>query len=294
MCNKKFGQNQFHAFMKQDWDILIEELPVHVFIKDTEGRYVLTSRLCEVLAGGDGQESIRGKTDAEVQRDPELGRRFLQEDLEIVRTGREFRYMQEITQDGEPFFYEIHRKPLRRRNGEIFGILGAVTDMTDLIRTRREMEYMSQTDYMTGVYNRAFLDRRKAAIRDSEYPMAVIVTDVDDLKKINDTYGHDRGDAVILAHVENLRRHLDLEDEIVRFGGDEFLIFCPRTDEAEAEQLIRRMQSTEKEYRDGTVWLSASYGCSVIRDGGSSADEAIKHADMMMYRQKQAGGRVYE
>lgn len=290
MCNEKFGKNQFHAFMKQDWDVLIEELPVHVFIKDREGRYVLTSRLCEMFAGGDGERSIRGKTDAEVQPDPELGRRLLQEDLEIVRTGREFHYMQEMTRNGEPVFYDIHRKPLRRRNGEIFGILGAVTDRTDLIRTRREMEHMSQTDYMTGVYNRAFLDRRKDAIQDSEYPMAVIVTDVDDLKTINDTYGHDRGDAVILAHVENLRRHLGRKDEIVRFGGDEFLIFCPGTDEAEAERLIRRMQSTEKEYRDGKVELSASYGCSVIRDGGSSAEEAIKHADMMMYRQKQAGG----
>ena len=91
-----------YPFSLSELKIILESIPANVFFKDTEGRYQVTSHICEMLNTG-GQGSIIGKTDLEIQPDPKLGRKFYDEDMEIAQTGKEMRYLQEMVFGGVSF-----------------------------------------------------------------------------------------------------------------------------------------------------------------------------------------------
>jgi diguanylate cyclase (GGDEF)-like protein len=164
-------------------------------------------------------------------------------------------------------------------------------------RLRGELEFMATRDPMTGAFNRrAFFNRAGvewARSMRSHRPLAVITSDIDFFKKVNDTYGHHVGDQVIKDYANRTAQMLRLPDILARFGGEEFVILLPETGMAEARQVAERIRREIETHRIKDLpSYTVSLGVAVAQgDAGQAADiEAlIAEADAALYRAKQGG-----
>lgn len=161
----------------------------------------------------------------------------------------------------------------------------------------RENERLLVTDPLTGAYNRRFLGeelaRLSARARRDGGPLAVVMLDLDGFKQVNDTLGHEAGDAFLRWLVARMRVRLRGGDVLCRMGGDEFVLLLPGTDEAGALRLTERLQEAVAEAGANVcpdIPVGGSFG-AVAQDGEVSDPEALLHrADAAMYAAKRAGG----
>lgn len=160
----------------------------------------------------------------------------------------------------------------------------------------QKIQELSITDPLTRLYNRRYLNARAAeewarVIRHNQ-PLTIILSDADNFKKINDTYGHDKGDEVLKGIAEVVRKNIRKEDIGARFGGEEFVIVLPDTDGREALILAERIRSISEnkvyEWMGRSVTLSV--GVATFPDMHvKSFEELIQAADHAMYKAKVAG-----
>ena len=164
-------------------------------------------------------------------------------------------------------------------------------------RLRVELEFMATRDPMTGMLNRRAFFARAAiewarSVR-ARRPLAVITSDIDFFKKVNDTYGHHVGDLVIKDFARRSAQMLRVPDILARFGGEEFVILLPDTDRANARHVAERIRQEVATHRDQALpAYTASLGVAVAQGAaGDAADiEAlIAEADAALYRAKQGG-----
>ena len=141
----------------------------------------------------------------------------------------------------------------------------------------------ASTDHLTGVYDRrsgfAELDREIARARRLAQPLAVAFFDVDGLKEINDKYGHNAGDRMLLEFAATLRSHLRAYDLLMRYGGDEFVCVFPGMSSSDAQS---RLAPLGEALRSAPEHGSASVGLAELQDG-DSADDVIARADAALY-----------
>ena len=169
----------------------------------------------------------------------------------------------------------------------------------ELIAAREALRVQATRDALTGLWNRAAvvgalgreLDRGGREGR----PVGVVLADVDHFKRVNDTYGHAAGDAVLRELAGRWEAAVRPYDQLGRYGGEEFLVVLPGCDEDDAGQLADRLRvRTAAEpvaYAGGAVPVTASFGVAVYHGDGPPDPDALLHrADLALYRAK-AGGR---
>jgi two-component system, cell cycle response regulator len=171
-----------------------------------------------------------------------------------------------------------------------------VKSLQDELRRRNaELETVTRTDALTGIYNRRHLEERLhgmlAAARRHRQPAAVLMIDVDHFKRVNDTLGHAGGDAVLRQVAERLHRRVRLEDVVGRWGGEEFLVLSDATDAAAAEVLAGRLLAAVSSTPfaiEGTddVSVTVSIGCAA---GTDDAEALVRRADDALYEAKSEG-----
>ena len=126
-----------------------------------------------------------------------------------------------------------------------------VKKLQDQLRQRNaDLDRMSRTDALTGLYNRRHLDEqlgRQQSNADRHHdPLCVLLLDIDHFKKINDSFGHPAGDLVLSAFADRLRSELRANDIVGRWGGEEFLVIMPRTDLAGALEVAERLRARDR------------------------------------------------
>lgn len=164
-------------------------------------------------------------------------------------------------------------------------------------RLREELEFLATRDPMTGALNRrAFFTRADvewARSARSKRALAVIASDIDFFKKVNDTHGHHVGDQVIKDYATRSSHMLRLPDILARFGGEEFVILLPDTGVKEAVQVAERIRRDVEKRQDKTLPpYTVSLGVAVANAGqGDFADlpALLAHADAALYKAKQGG-----
>lgn len=177
-------------------------------------------------------------------------------------------------------------------------VLRAAADRIALsLATRRVLETAQRqatTDGLTGLHNRHFLAEQlrllhSLAVRHSQ-PYSVVAIDVDGLKKVNDTFGHEQGDLALRGLANTMRKTLRASDVAVRTGGDEFVVLMARADLVDARTAAERLrEAVDLQGRaDPKIAITVSAGVAAWRTG-RSAEEVLEAADRMLYAAKRAG-----
>ena len=167
----------------------------------------------------------------------------------------------------------------------------------ELAVTNRRLQEAALTDALTGFPNRRYamerVEQEWSSSSRNKRPLACMVVDVDEFKRINDTHGHDVGDAVLRQAASALKAGLRAQDVVSRIGGDEFLVICPDTSMEAAVACAERMRLFVEStlITAGTLQLraSVSIGVAVRDDGMTDADAMIKRADQGVYVAKGRG-----
>lgn len=177
----------------------------------------------------------------------------------------------------------------------VVGILATFTGR-QLIRQKaetqilQERQHLMYTDTLTGLYNRTYFNFIESELGNLEYPQTVIITDMNKLKAVNDTYGHHMGDALITTYAALLRARLP-GAVLFRMGGDEFLAFLAGCNNACAEEQILQLKTyceetalTMADYTE--VQLSAAFGYAVRQNDSEDLNSVTIRADNHMYMDK--------
>lgn len=187
-----------------------------------------------------------------------------------------------------------HNRALRRRTREL---QLAVDERTAALRAANvSLEQLSRTDSLTGLENRRVLDTQNPG-SESELTGITLLIDLDHFKRVNDEHGHARGDEVIVTLGEILRANTRIGDRVLRWGGEEFLIFSRRLGIDTALVLAERIRTTLSEHRfhgrDGNaLHVTCSIGIAVLpvhRSRVGDLDASIALADFALYRAKHQG-----
>ena len=227
-------------------------------------------------------------------------------DLPLVRarTGEKFSGQVAIFRAPEQpdTLLSINGQGLYDGNRELIGGVVTFRDVTDIQRRTTELEKRAQYDELTGLPNRsAFSEHLSRAIGRSQrksQPLAVLFVDLDRFKSVNDTLGHDIGDAVLLEVAKRLRKNLRIGDYSGRWGGDEFVVcledFGEMSNAAGAAQKLLLVLSEKYEVGNSEVYATPSIGISTFPDSGTDAGRLIKAADIAMYEAKKRGGGRFQ
>lgn len=168
-------------------------------------------------------------------------------------------------------------------------VLGSMMDITARKGFEEKLKYISMHDQLTGLYNRAFFEEELRRLNSSrEYPIAVISADLDGLKLINDTMGHEQGDMLLKECARLLKKALRRSDILARVGGDEFAAILPRCRAKSEEEIIKRIHHliVERNKKESMLPLSLSIGIAFAAGPERPLEDAFKKADEMMYRDK--------
>jgi len=175
--------------------------------------------------------------------------------------------------------------------------LGQLSTATQGRLLMRELERMASTDGLTGVYNRTYFNQEymQAIVNATRYtiPFAIIMVDVNGLKEVNDRYGHERGDEMIIRVAHLLREICRKTDVVSRIGGDEFAALMPSTSLDLAENVVARLRAMEERLfmicreRDGSdVLINIRISIGLCASNQVQPEEVLKEADRRMYQDK--------
>ena len=277
--------------MKIDYDLfkrILKEIPSNIFFKDTECRYVFSTHYWRHLKGAeDPSWDIAGKTDLEIRKDKDNARLAMEQDREIMRTGKGTSYVIEINQDGVTEFLELIKNPVRNEDGDIIGIVGLINDVTEKMMLEKKLEMYAHADMLTGLYNRDYLDEWIAnSMNPDTYPLCVISADCDGLKKINESYGHAIGDEFLRLTASLFRAELPEKAVMFRMGGDEFLVILPNTTQDECKKYIDCINEASRSLVLKGKSVSVSFGVCEVTSPSLSFMHAMEIADKRMYMDK--------
>lgn len=267
---------------------MLKALPSNIYLKDKEGRYIFATHYWHHLDHSDDPDwTIRGKTDPDIRKDKENAIAAQQKDMEIIETGRGTAYTIEINADGIQEFYDIVKEPLFDDAGNIDGIIGLVHNVTEHEQLKREFHRQATTDELTGLHNRVyFYEYMRELPKKGVFPVSLISTDCDNLKKINDTYGHMAGDEYLRMSAQLFQAVLPDDCVMFRMGGDEFLLLLPSTTSEQAAEYVAQMKQAETQFHIGSWQLSISFGIATLNGIEDSLEKCLTQSDQNMYREK--------
>ncbi|HEV8265094.1 MAG TPA: GGDEF domain-containing protein [Gemmatimonadales bacterium] len=176
-----------------------------------------------------------------------------------------------------------------------FAALAGIAMMTfrNLRRTQEQLALLATHDLLTDVLNaRAFAERLTRELeRTRRYarPLALIYLDLDDFKVVNDTHGHQTGDAVLRLVADAMRSSVRQADVVGRLGGDEFAVLMPETDAQVADTAAQRLATGLRTVFKGTPTVTASIGVVSCTDKEATTDDLLRRADQAMYEAKRTG-----
>jgi len=183
-------------------------------------------------------------------------------------------------------YYLTTAKPVIGTNNEVNAVICISKNITERKHMEDELRHLSTHDSMTDLYNRHFFHVEIKRFQESRlFPISIVSVDVNGLKLVNDNFGHDAGDDVIIKTARLLRESFRNEDIIARLGGDEFVVLLPETSEAEASEIISRLRSNIEKQNDESFSLSIG---SATGKKDCSLSYLMYQADECMYADKAA------
>lgn len=180
--------------------------------------------------------------------------------------------------------YLTTARPVMDEHNQVRMVLCISKDITERKRMEEQLFSLSTRDVLTGLYNRNFFEVELERLQLSRmFPVSIIVADMDNLKGINDRFGHLKGDEVLKTVAGCFKEAFRAEEIIARIGGDEFGVLLPNTDSAPANEAITRLKLRLASVACEYISLSIGMATSHLEE---ELSHVLKRADDLMYREK--------
>jgi diguanylate cyclase (GGDEF)-like protein/PAS domain S-box-containing protein len=297
--------------------LIADNVPALISYVDRDQRYRFSNRTYDDWFGIPYQR-MQGRTVGEIFGDEAYGR--MRPDIERCLAGANVQFevnMGEMSGSGsQRRTLQVACVPHLDEVGEVLGFYMLANDVTQLKRAQedlryaalqlqhdaRRLEFLAHHDTLTGLPNRAmFSERAREAVahaRRHQKTAALLFIDLDNFKTVNDTLGHDVGDALLKVISSRLKASVRGDDFIARIGGDEFCVLLqdiadPREAASVAQKLLHELN---KPYRIGAhqVTSGASIGIACVPQDGDDVATLLRLADLAMYRAKELGRNGYQ
>lgn len=184
---------------------------------------------------------------------------------------------------------ESNISPILDEYGVEEGQVVVFRNISDKLKQAKDIEFLSYHDYLTGLYNRRYMEN---AIRNYDQktflPLGVLMLDVNDLKEMNDGYGHQAGDKLLQVVSQDILDNIYEDDIVGRIGGDEFMILSPNTSEDRMKDLKKKLLNAFSKQIIYNQKVQVAIGCSVKNRSSQSFHDIQKQADDLMYEHKLA------
>lgn len=268
---------------------LVESTDDSIYLIDRDYRYIFINKK-HLLRLGVSEEEIIGKTYGEFHS-PEETRVFIENVNSVFETGNSLQHEHRSERDGRYFLRTL--SPVKDQEGNVIAVSVISKNITDIKRMEYEFRKLSLTDELTGLYNRrGFLtlaiQQLKMANRFNG-EVCLFYMDLDDLKLINDRFGHKEGDVALIEISNVLKRTFRESDIIARIGGDEFAVLAIGTTDS-CEEIVSRLETNLKVANtlvERGYALSLSIGTSHCNPQNPiSIEELLIQADKAMYEKK--------
>lgn len=265
---------------------IIDAIPDLIFYKDIDGVYQ-AGNIAFAKSCGKLKSEIFGRTDYDLfSKDQADGFRNFDNQLIALKKQKQNEETF-VFPDGTRGFLDTVKIPFWASDGTIDGIIGISRDITERKLKENEINHIAFHDYLTGLYNRRYYEEELKRLDGSRnLPLTIVMGDVNGLKLVNDSFGHEYGDQLLKRVGEIMKSHCRKDDIIARFGGDEFVILLPQATTADAEQLLDRInRSLSKESIQG-IDLSVSFGIATKLEEDENIEIITRQAEDSMYRHK--------
>ncbi|WP_207801065.1 MULTISPECIES: bifunctional diguanylate cyclase/phosphodiesterase [Gammaproteobacteria] len=204
----------------------------------------------------------------------------------------------DLRASGERYTIDISIDAIKRDDGVITHYVASFADITQRKVTETELRRLANTDTLTGLPNRSYFQVSHSTLVRKRIPHALLIFDLDNFKKINDSLSHDIGDVLLCQVAERINELISRQDSLYRLGGDEFAIVLEQISDLSsvaniAEELVSALHEPFL-VEEHELVVNGSLGVVVYPDDGDSSLELLQNADTAMYHAKYRGGNTYQ
>ena len=274
---------------------LYENAPNAYFSVGVDSHIRACNRRAMQLLGYQAEELV-GRSVFELYADTPQGKKKAREVFQRFLSGEKIsdEELQMKKKDGTPIWISLTVNTIRNKQGDVIESRSMVVDITQRKRYEEKLTYLARHDPLTGVYNRHSLDEllEQEVKRSQRYnhPIDVLMVDVNRFKEINDRFGHQLGDRVLQKVAQLLTEQVRGTDIVARYGGDEFLIILPETDDGIDVLLGRIRGAVARQNRENPLIefpITLAIGSAHWEPGSErSLNESLHDADQRMYEDK--------
>jgi diguanylate cyclase (GGDEF)-like protein/PAS domain S-box-containing protein len=193
-----------------------------------------------------------------------------------------------LDKNGEYRWFEEYATPIYQ-NGKLVALQGVLRNIDEKVKLQQELEYQLNHDSLTGIYNRAYFESLFLKYnKEMDTSIAIILCDLDDLKNINDSFGHKNGDELIKEAAGVLNQFSEDGMTVARLGGDEFVLLVPGITGEELSQIVSNLVSRIDKYNqnESAIPIKLSIGCVFSQTSLGLMPDLFSEADRNMYRNK--------
>ncbi|SDB90194.1 PAS domain S-box-containing protein/diguanylate cyclase (GGDEF) domain-containing protein [Pelagirhabdus alkalitolerans] len=282
-------------------DRIINNSPNIIYTMDQNGVYTMVNKPFAALYNLTPDELL-GKTEMDVSHDKRRAYYFSKLNRSIMQSGEEVESEEKFVRpNGEVLWFHVSKQPIKGQANHSTQLLCVATDITEIKQQADYIHYQAHHDELTSLPNRKqFKETIRELIDSSDqnnHYFALMFLDLDRFKYVNDTFGHDAGDALLIEAAERLRKVVGDAHYAFRFGGDEFTILMTNTtDRQEVSEKAKEVLQilTEPYYFEEHKFIvTASIGISLYPKDSQSVNDLTKYADMAMYQAKQQGKNTF-
>ncbi len=200
--------------------------------------------------------------------------------------------------NGKTYITDLNIDIIKDENNNISHFVSVFSDVSERKKNEAELRKLANSDTLTGLPNRSYFQANQTRLVKTKVPHALLVFDLDNFKKINDSMGHGVGDSLLVTVAKRILSSSRKQDAVYRLGGDEFSIIIENTNDIHtittiAKQILTTIAQPMK-LNNQEVVLYSSIGIVLYPEDGTSPQELLKNADTAMYHAKDNGGNKYQ
>ncbi len=258
---------------------------------DKDGNINLMNNVAEKLTGWSKDEAYNKPLEKVLNIINEHTRKYCvnpaKKALETGKTVEMENHTILISKDGREIPIEDSASLIKDRNDTVTGVVIVFRDFTEKKEKQKEIEYLNLHDHLTGLYNRRYYEEElKRLDVDRNLPLSTIVIDVNGLKLINDAFGHNEGDKILIKSAKAITNSLRADEIVARVGGDEFSIILPKCDKNQVSKIAERIKENIEKESEVDIPFSLAIGFNTKVESEEIISDVLKKAESKMYTNK--------